>query len=130
MNTYIDGFAFPIPANRIDEYKRVAAKVAEIYCEHGATDYLEFVGDDLRREGTATFPELLSAKEDEAIVFGWIVYDSRERRDLVNQKIEADPRMSELVAPIMKPKAQVFDPTRMAFGGFQSLVQQASESAD
>ena len=120
---YIDGFAFPISSRQIDEYKRVAEKVAEIYREHGAKEYLEFVGDDLSREGTGSFPDMLSAKEGETIVFGWIVYESREVRDLVNQKIEADPRIAELVAPIVAPNSQVFDPRRMAFGGFQSLLR-------
>lgn len=130
MNNYIDGFAFPIAANQIDEYKRVAARVAEIYREHGATEYREFVGDDMRREGTAAFPDLLSAKKGETIVFGWIVYDSREKRDLVNKKVETDPRIAKLVAPIMNPEDQVFDPARMAFGGFQSLVKQATDHAN
>lgn len=122
MAHYIDGFVFPISRDHLDEYKHVAEAVAEIYKEHGALDYLEFVGDDMNREGTRSFPDLAAAREDEAIVFGWVVFDSREARDLVNEKVEADPRMTDLVAPLMEPSNLVFDAKRMAYGGFLPLV--------
>ena len=122
MTDYIDGFAFPISRDRIAEYKRVAEQVAGIYLEHGAIEYQEYLGDDLNREGTSAFPALLSTAQGETVVFGWISYDSRETRDLVNRKIEADSRMATLVAPIMGPDNPVFEPSRMAFGGFRSLL--------
>ena len=122
---YVDGFVFPIARNRLGEYARVAEAVARIYKEHGALDYVEYVGDDMTREGTRPFPELLSASEEETIVFGWIAYDSRATRDLVNEKVESDPRMEELVAPLMDPSALVFDATRMAFGGFRRLITES-----
>ena len=129
MSAYIDGFAFPISRDRIDEYKRVAGQVAKIYVEHGAIEYQEYLGDDLKREGTSAFPALLAAGEGETVVFGWISYDSREARDLVNRKVEADPRMADLVAPIMDLNNPVFEPKRMAFGGFESLFTLPTDSA-
>jgi uncharacterized protein YbaA (DUF1428 family) len=122
MPHYIDGFVFPIQRSRIDEYQTAAEAVAEIYKEHGALDYLEFVGDDMKRDGTRSFVDLLTATENEAIIFGWVVFESREARDLVNKKVETDPRMAELVAPLMDPDSLVFDATRMAYGGFRPLV--------
>lgn len=129
MAHYIDGFVFPISRRRLDEYSRVAVAVADIYKEHGALDYLEFVGDDLFRDGTRQFPELMSAANDETIVFGWVVFDSRQARDLVNEKVESDPRMADLVAPLMEPSSLIFDATRMAYGGFQSLNPSSENSA-
>ena len=122
MPHYIDGFVLPVPRDRVDDYKQVAEAVAGIYKEHGAIDYLEFVGDDMHREGTRSFPDLVAATEEEAIVFGWVVFESREARDLVNEKVEADPRMADLVAPLLDPSNPVFDARRMAYGGFQPLV--------
>lgn len=119
---YIDGFVFPISRSRLVEYSQVAEAVAEIYKEHGALDYVEYVGDDMSREGTRPFLDLVSATGDEIVVFGWIVFDSRETRDLVNQKVESDPRMAELVAPLMDPSTPIFDATRMAYGGFRALI--------
>ena len=76
MPRYIDGFVFPINRDHLERYKSVASVVAEIYCEHGAIEYIEFVGDDLHRDGTRPFPEMMECGESETIVFGWIVYDS------------------------------------------------------
>ena len=128
MAHYIDGFVLPIPRDRVNDYKRIAEAVAEIWKEHGALDYLEYVGDDLRLEGTRSFTDLVAATEDEIIVFGWVVFDSREARDLVNEKVASDPRMADLIAPLIDPSAPVFDAKRMAYGGFQSLVR--SSNAD
>ncbi|TSE08478.1 DUF1428 domain-containing protein [Aquimarina algiphila] len=123
MTNYIDGFALPIPQNHLDEYKHVAETVAKIWKEHGALAYFEYVGEDLKFEGTRTFPELLDAKEDEVIVFGWVVFDSKATRDLANQKVAKDPRMNNLISPLTDPSKMIFDAKRMVYGGFQPLVQ-------
>ncbi|WP_282081426.1 DUF1428 domain-containing protein [Aquimarina algiphila] len=123
MTNYIDGFALPIPQNHLDEYKHVAETVAKIWKEHGALAYFEYVGEDLMFEGTRTFPELLDAKEDEVIVFGWVVFDSKAARDLANQKVAKDARMNNLIAPLTDPSKMIFDAKRMVYGGFQPLVQ-------
>lgn len=129
MTQYIDGFVFPVSRDHLSEYRIVAEAVAKIYVEHGAIDYLEFVGDDMHRKCTREFPDLLDAAEGDAIVFGWVVFESRESRDLVNQKVESDPRMADLVSPIMDPANRIFDAERMAYGGFRPLVcsQKSSE---
>ena len=128
MAHYIDGFTFPISRDHVDQYKIVAEAVAKIYREHGALDYLEFVGDDMYREGTRPFPDLVTATENETIVFGWVVFDSREARDLVNKKVESDSRMEKLIAPLLDPSNPVFDASRMAYGGFKPLVGPNKES--
>lgn len=122
MANYIDGFVLPVPRNHLKEYQRVATEVSNIWKEHGALAYFEYVGDDMKLEGTRSFPECVDAKEDEAIVFGWVVFESREARDLVNERVVSDPRMTELIAPLTDPSRMVFDAGRMVYGGFQSLV--------
>lgn len=123
MKNYIDGFVLPIPKIYLDEYKKVAEKVAEIWKAYGAIAYFEFVGDDLSLEGTTSFIEAVDAKEDEEIIFGWVVFPSKEIRDLANKKIPTDPRMTEIVAPLTNPNKLIFDASRMVYGGFKSLVQ-------
>lgn len=126
MPHYIDGFVFPIPRSRVDEYKRVAKSVARIYREHGAIEYMEFVGDDLSREGTRQFPDMVAATDHETVVFGWIDFESRESRDLVNKRVEVDPRLADLIAPLLGPSNPVFEPGRMAYGGFKPLIKSTS----
>jgi uncharacterized protein YbaA (DUF1428 family) len=125
MAHYIDGFVFPIPRDRLNEYKRLAQAAAEIWKEHGALDYREYVGDDLKLEGTRSFTDLIAATDEESIVFGWVVFDSRAARDLANEKVAADPRMAELMASINSG----FDAKRMAYGGFQLLVPSSNANA-
>ena len=122
ITDYIDGFVLPVPRIYIDEYKKVAEKVADIWKEHGAIAYFEFVGDDMYLKGTRSFIETVDVKEDEKIVFGWVVFPSKEIRDLANKKVPLDPRMTELIVPLTNPKKLIFDASRMASGGFKPLV--------
>lgn len=126
MSLYIDGFAFPIASDRIEHYKPLAEAVAEIWKEHGALAYYEYSGDDMTLEGTRSFVDLLSANENETIVFGWVVFESREARDRANAKVSVDPRMEKLVTSTDSG----FDAERMAYGGFKKLVQTSKKSGD
>lgn len=125
MPNYIDGFVHSVPRDRLEDYKRLVVKVAEIWKEHGALDYWESVGDDLHLEGTRSFTDVVGAKENECILFGWVIFATREARDLANEKVAADPRMAELMA-----EADVgFDAERMAYGGFQTFVPSPESAA-
>ncbi|MDZ7772838.1 MAG: DUF1428 domain-containing protein [Balneolaceae bacterium] len=123
MTNYIDGFVLPVPRIHLNEYRSVAEKVAEIWKDYGAIAYFEFVGDDLSLEGTKSFIETVDANEDEEIVFGWVVFPSKEIRDLANKKVPTDPRMTELIAPLTNAEKLIFDASRMVYGGFKPLVQ-------
>ena len=118
MANYVDGFVLPIPRQHLDEYQRVAQAVAEIWREQGALDYREFVGNDLQLEGVRDFPGMVSAGEDEVIVFGWVSFASKAARDRANEKVATDPRMPGLV----DAADTGFDASRMAWGGFRPLV--------
>jgi uncharacterized protein YbaA (DUF1428 family) len=52
------------------------------------------------------------------MVVSWIVYESRAKRDEVNDKVMKDPRMAEF----MKPENMPFDGKRMVYGGFEMVV--------
>lgn len=123
MANYIDGFVFPIQKIHLDEYRQVAEKVAQIWKAYGALAYFEYVGDDMTLEGTQSFTETVGAKEDEVVVFGWVLFPSKEVRDQANQEVPKDPRMATLVAPLVRPEKLIFDASRMVYGGFKPLVQ-------
>lgn len=125
MAHYIDGFVLPVSRSRLDEYRHLVEAVAEIWKEYGALDYTEYIGDDLILEGTRSFTDLVAATEGEAIMFGWVVFESRKARDLANEKVAADPR----VADLMSSSNSGFDAQRMAYGGFQSFVRSSNTDA-
>lgn len=124
MTNYIDGFVLPVPRIHLDEYKRVAEQVAQIWKEYGALAYFEYVGEDLHLEGTRSFLEAVDANADEAIVFGWVVFASKAARDQANKQVPNDQRMNDLVTPLTDSSRLIFDASRMVYGGFQSLVRE------
>jgi uncharacterized protein YbaA (DUF1428 family) len=118
MARYVDGFVLPVPKNKIEAYRSLSRKAGKIWREHGALEYRECVGDDLKVKGMhINFPQLAKAKPNETVVFAWIVYKSRAHRDRVNKKVMADPRVAKLA-----PESMPFDMKRMVYGGFQVLV--------
>jgi uncharacterized protein YbaA (DUF1428 family) len=129
MTPYIDGFVLPVPRDQLKMYKEVVEKVAEIWKEHGALDYLEYVGDNSNLEGTRAFTDVVSTKEDEVVIFGWVAFESREMRDLVNKRVAADPRMTDLINPLINTSRPIFDAKRMVYGGFLPLIQSPNPNA-
>jgi uncharacterized protein YbaA (DUF1428 family) len=115
---YIDGFILPLPTSHKDRYREVATRCGEIWREHGALHYCECIAEDVKPGKLTSFPQAVNLEEGETVVFSWIVYESREKRDEVNNKVMSDPRMADL----MQPGAMCFDGKRMVFGGFDVLV--------
>lgn len=116
---YVDGFLLPVPKKNLNAYFRMAKKAGKIWREHGALEYRECVGDDLKVKFGMPFPRLAKAKSEEIVVFSWIVYKSRAHRDRVNAKVMKDPRMNGLC----DEKSMPFDVKRMANGGFKVVVE-------
>jgi uncharacterized protein YbaA (DUF1428 family) len=115
---YVDGFVVPVPKRKLAAYARISKKAGKIWREHGALEYRECAGDDLKVKMGVAFPRLAKAKPGETVVFSWIVYKSRADRDRVNAKVMKDPRL----ASMMEPKNMPFDVKRMAYGGFKVIV--------
>ena len=115
---YVDGFVLPVPKKKLKAYARLASMASKIWKEHGALEYRECVGDDLEVKFGIGFPKTIKLKPGETVVFAWIVYKSRKHRDQVNAKVMKDPRLNEM----MKDQEMPFDPKRMAYGGFEALV--------
>jgi uncharacterized protein YbaA (DUF1428 family) len=114
---YVDGFVLAVPRSRIDDYRRLARKAGKIWREHGALEYRECVAEDVPMGKVTSFPRSVKQKSGETVVFAWIVYRSRAHRDKVLAKVMADPRLK------CDPKDMPFDPKRMIYGGFDTLVK-------
>ncbi len=118
MAKYVDGFVIAIPKSKIDDYKKVAKAASKVWLDLGALDYQELVADDVPYGKETSFPRAVGRKNSETVIFSWITYKSRAHRDSVNKKLMADPRMEKL----MNDSMSIFDPSRMIYGGFKSLV--------
>src|SRR5262245_51730661 len=117
MARYVDGFVLPVPKNELGAYRKLATTASRVWREHGALEYIECVGEDLKVKGMVSFLPLSKAKAGETVILAWIVYTSKAHRDRVNKKVMADPRVKA-----MMQAASVFDMKRMAYGGFKVIV--------
>jgi uncharacterized protein YbaA (DUF1428 family) len=117
---YIDGFVLPVPKKNLAAYRRIAQAAGKIWREHGALEFRECVGDDLKTKPGCGLPftRLAKSKPSETVLFSWIVYKSRAHRDSVNKKVMKDPRLAKM----MEKGPMPFDVERMASGGFKALV--------
>ena len=95
----------------------MAHKAGEVWKEYGALAYVECIADDVPYGELTSFPRAVQAKDDETVIFSFIVYNSRQERDVVNAKVMNDPRMKNSM------KDMPFDMKRMIFGGFEPIVQ-------
>ena len=111
---YVDGFVVAVPRQKIEAYKDLARIAGAVWKEHGALAFVECIGDDVPYGELTSFPRAVQAKEDEIVVFSWIVYESRAQRDAVNAKVMADPRLK---------RDMPFDGKRMIYGGFEMWLQ-------
>lgn len=125
MAKYVDGFVLVVPKNKAEEYKKMAEEGREMWMKHGALEYYECLGDDLNPQGEAnekprSFTEMAGANEQEEVWFSFIVFKSKEHRDEVNKKVmeESSEKYKD-----QKDGAMPFDMKRMAYGGFEVLVE-------
>ncbi|AZO74240.1 MAG: DUF1428 family protein [Mesorhizobium sp.] len=115
--SYVDGFVLAVPKANLDAYKKMATNAGAIWKEYGALAYVECIGDDVPYGELTSFPRAVQAKDDEIVIFAWVVYESRQSRDAVMAKVMADERLK------MDWPTMPFDGKRMIFGGFQTFIE-------
>ena len=124
MARYVDGFVIPVPKDKVNAYRSIARKAGKIWMEFGALQYLECVADDVDPGKITSFPRSVKLKDNETVIFAWILYKSRAQRDRINAKIMKDKRILD-----MGPENMPFDGKRMIYGGFKAIVEMEAEKA-
>ena len=115
--TYVDGFLLAVPKANLEAYKAMARTAGDVWKEHGAIDYFECAADDVPYGELTSFPRAVHASDDEIVIFSWITYESRERRDAIVAKVMADERLQG------DDWKDVFDGKRMIYGGFRAFLE-------
>ena len=87
-----------------------------MFKEFGALKCVECWGDDVPDGKVTSFPLAVKRKDDETVVFSWILWPSRLARDDGMKKVMADPRLKPDVSPMP------FDGKRLIYGGFEVIV--------
>jgi len=109
--SYIDGFVAAVPTSNREAYRRHAEEAAHMFKGHGALQVVEAWGDDVPPGEVTSFEMAVRKKDDEAVVFAWIVWPDKATRDAAYAKMTGD--MSDMP----------FDGQRMIYGGFRPIVE-------
>ena len=116
---YTDGWVVPVPSNKREAYRALAAKMAPMFLEHGATRIVEAWGDDVQKGQVTDFFRAVKAEPEENVVFSLIEWPDKQTRDEAWAKVMADERM--------QPQDTPFDGKRMFWGGFDKLIDSAQQ---
>lgn len=116
---YVDGFILPLPKKNVEAYREIARRCGAVWREHGALEYRECIADDVKPGKLTSFPQSVNLEDGEVVVFSYITFESRAKRDEINEKVMNDPRLAD----IMTPEGMVFDGKRLIYGGFDVLVE-------
>ena len=87
--TYVDGFVAAVPTANREIYKKHAEAAAIVFKKHGALKLVECWGDDVPDGKLTSFPMAVKRKDDETVVFSWIIWPSRKVRDEGMKKVMA-----------------------------------------
>lgn len=116
--TYVDGFVAAVPTANREKYIQHARDAAVVFKEHGALSLAECWGDDVPEGKVTSFPMAVKCQPEEAVVFSWITWPSKEVRNAAMPKVMEDPRLQADVNPMP------FDGKRLIYGGFQMEVDE------
>lgn len=125
MAKYVDGFVLVVPKGKEAEYEEMAKMGRDSWMKHGALQYFECRGDDLKQQEmgdlkSRAFAEMAGANNDENVWFSFIVFNSKEHRDEVNKKVMDE--MSEAYSD-QTSFEMPNDMKKMAYGGFEVAVE-------
>ena len=124
MGKYVDGFVLVVPKGKEAEYQKMAEMGRDSWMKHGALQYFECKGDDLKQqemgpEKSRAFKEMADAGDDDNVWFSFIVFESKEHRDEVNAKVMKEMEEQPMEEGFEMPN----DMKKMAYGGFAVAVE-------
>ncbi len=125
MAKYVDGFVLVVPKGKEAAYQKMAEMGRDSWMKHGALQYFESRGDDLKQqemgdEKSRAFAEMAGTTADENVWFSFIVFNSKEHRDEVNKKVMKEMSESYSEQPDFEMPT---DMKKMAYGGFEVVVE-------
>src|SRR5688572_8492115 len=117
---YTDGFVVPVPEDKTDAYQQLAAKMAKVFRQHGATRVVEALSNDVPHGKVTDFYRAVKAEDGEKVVFSFVEWPDKDTRDQAWAKIMADESL--------KPEGDLpFSGQRMFWGGFEPIFDTAKQ---
>lgn len=87
---YVAAMVIPVPADRMDDYRRWAERSARIFRDYGCTEIIEAEGDVVPRGKATDFWRAVDARESERIVIAWQLWPSKAALDEAETRMHAD----------------------------------------
>ncbi|GAA4749260.1 DUF1428 domain-containing protein [Sphingomonas daechungensis] len=118
---YTDGFIVPVPDDKKEAYRELAAKMAKVFRAHGASRVVEAIADDIEHGKVTDYYRAVKAEDGETVVFSFIEWPDKQARDDAWAKIMQDESM--------KPSDPMpFNGQRMFWGGFEPIVDEVAKT--
>ena len=111
---YIAGFVIPVPADKMEAYRKWAQTSAAFFKEYGCLEIVESWEDNVPTGKVTDFRRAVDAREGEKIVFTWQIWPSKAFLDAAEKRMHQDPRM-EATADMP------FDAKRLIVGCFTPI---------
>ncbi len=114
---YVDGFVCAVPAANKESYREYAAEIGALIKKHGALSVIDCWGDDVPEGKVTSFPMAVKCEPGETVVFSWVIWISKEARNVAWETLMKEPKM--------QPDAtrMPFDGKRMIYGGFETISE-------
>ncbi|SNR65923.1 DUF1428 domain-containing protein [Puniceibacterium sediminis] len=122
MALFYSGFLLAVPTANKDAYADMARKGWEIFKDYGCLAIHENWGVDVPDGKVTSFPMAVQKKEDETVVFSWLVWPDQKTATAGFESMMKDPRMKDM-------QKMPFDGKRMMWGGFEELVSLSQPTA-
>ena len=118
--TYFEGFVAAVPEANKEAYRKHAADAAPIFQEFGVKRHIEAWDSDVHEGKVTDFYRAVKAEDGEKIVFSFIEWPDKAKRDEAWGKIMADESL--------KPEGDMpFSGQRMFWGGFEPIFDTARQ---
>jgi uncharacterized protein YbaA (DUF1428 family) len=110
---YIQGFLVPVPAEKKDEYRKVAEWFCETMKPHGLIEVVEAWESDVPDGKLTDFRRAVALEEGEKVVFSWVIWPDKDTCEKAHE---------QMVHGMDMDMPMPFDGKRMVFGNFEPLV--------
>lgn len=116
VTSYLEGSVIAVPNDQRDAYAAHADTLSKLFVEHGAVRSVNAWGDLVPDGKVTDFKRAVAAKPDEAVVFSWIEWPSKQVRDTAWGKLIKDPRLQQ------PANGLAFDEGRRIYGSFIPIL--------
>ncbi|MRX49744.1 DUF1428 family protein [Paracoccus sp. S-4012] len=120
--TYFTGSVTPVPKRIRQDYIAQLHRAWPLMQKRGAVRMVEAWGEDIQPGKQTDFLRAVAAKDDEAVVFGWVEWPDKATSDAAWADImQNGEEMSQAMGEVQ------YDGKRMIFGGFQKFVADGTD---